>query len=306
MSVLALDVGGTHLRSAWVEESELVDDLCIRVDLSSLCAKAVERAEAQLVDILLSHIRDRLDQRPANAVALGMPGFINSEGVVVSSPNLPGIQNFALHQSLQSAIGLPVIVANDALCAVQGAWLLENPRPRSLAILTLGTGVGGGLVLDGQPVVGDNGTAMEIGHFLAVPNGLVCGCGKRGCLEQYASATALTQLDAALGGRGRSAERLALAARRGEAKAKDLFNQAGAYLGQAVATMVMLIDVRTVRFGGGLSRSWDLLEESFYTSMEENLIPPLRGCIDTAPVPVTAIDRIGLIGAADLVGRGQS
>ncbi len=306
MSILALDVGGTHLRSAWIEESELVDDLCIRVDLSSLCAKAVERAERQLVDILLSHIRDRLDQRPAHAVALGMPGFINSEGVIVSSPNLPGIQNFALHQSLQTAIGLPVIVANDALCAVQGAWLLENPRPRSLAILTLGTGVGGGLVLDGRPVVGDNGTAMEIGHFLAVPNGFVCGCGKRGCLEQYASATALTHLDSEMGGPGRSAERLALAARRGEVKAKDLFNQAGAYLGQAVATLVMLVDVRTVRFGGGMSRSWDLLEEGFYGSMEEHLIPSLRGCIDIASVPATAIDRIGLIGAADLVSRGQS
>ncbi len=163
MSILALDVGGTHLRSAWVEESELVDDLCIRVDLSSLCAKAVERAEVQLVDILLSHIRDRLDQRPANAVALGMPGFINCEGVIVSSPNLPGIQNFALHQSLQTAIGLPVVVANDALCAVQGAWLLENPRPRSLAILTLGTGVGGGLVLDGQPVLGTTAQRWKLG-----------------------------------------------------------------------------------------------------------------------------------------------
>ncbi len=109
-----------------------------------------------------------------------------------------------------------------------------------------------------------------------------------------------------MGGPGRSAERLALAARRGEVKAKDLFHQAGAYLGQAVATLVMLVDVRTVRFGGGMSRAWDLLEDGFYGSMEENLIPPLRGCIDIASVPATAIDRIGLLGAADLVGRGQS
>ena len=300
MRIMALDVGGTHIRSAWVKDGEVYDDLRVRADLSSICGNAGEHAEMQLVETLTGHIRERLSQHPARAVALGMPGFIDIEGMVIASPNLPGVRDFPLRKNLETKLGLAVTVVNDALCAACGAWLLERPRPRSLAILTLGTGVGGGLILDGQPVVGDGGTAMEIGHLLAVPEGYRCGCGKHGCLEQYASASALARLDGTSNGIGRDSEKLAVAARGGEKKAGDLFRGAAAHLGHAVATLVLLVDVRTIRFGGGLSRSWDLMEEEFHKSLDKHLIPPLRGRIDVSPVPEKEIDRIGLIGAADL------
>ncbi|MFQ5849416.1 MAG: ROK family protein [Candidatus Binatia bacterium] len=300
MSVLALDVGGRHISSAWVEDVVVRTLMRTNVDLSNLCQSAGGHAGKILLETLAGHIRQRLDQHPTRAVALAVPGFITAEGMVIASPNLPGIDNLPLRQLLADTLGIRVTVVNDALGAARGAWLLKTPHPRSLAILTIGTGVGGGLILNGQPVVGDGGTAMEIGHLLAVPNGHLCGCGKRGCLEQYASASALARLDGLSGNGGRDAETLASAARSGEAKARDLFRKAGTHIGCAVATLVSLVDVRTVRFAGGLTYSWDLLEEGLHSALAHHLVPALRGCIDVAPVPPTEIDRIALIGAADL------
>ena len=301
-SILALDVGGTHIRSAWVIAGEVRGDERVRADLSGVTTRAGKGAEQALLAALVDHIQERLAESAAEAVAVGMPGFIDGEGVIAASPNLPGITDFPLQRFLAEKLGAPVVVANDALCAARGAWLLEVTRPRSLAILTLGTGVGGGLILEGRPVAGDGGTAMEIGHLAMVAEGQTCGCGRRGCLEQYASAPALSRLDAEGGGEGREAEVLARAAREGERKAKEIFDQAGAYLGRAVATLVLLVDVRTIRIGGGLSRSWDLFAASFQASLDQHLIPPLRGLIDVAPVSAAEIDRIGLSGAADLAG----
>lgn len=252
------------------------------------------------MNLLLEHIRARLRDGPARALALGVAGFIDSKGVVMASPNIPGVLEFPLRERLEVALGVPVMVANDGLCAAQGQWLLERRRPRSLAILTLGTGVGGGLILDGRPVVGDGGTAMEIGHIPVVRGGSPCGCGKAGCLEQYASASALVRRDAALHNTRRDAKTLSQAARNGENTARELFHQAGSYLGAAVANLVLMVDVRTVRIGGGLSRSWDLMEHAFTESLSEYLIPPLRNAVDVAPVPRSKIDHIGMLGAAHL------
>ncbi|MDP3936543.1 MAG: ROK family protein [Deltaproteobacteria bacterium] len=298
--ILALDVGGTHIRSAWVTDSGMRDDERVHADLRGLTTAAGAGAQEALLAALVQHIELRLEEGNAHAVALGMPGFIDRHGVIAASPNLPGISDFPLKRLLGERLTLPVTVANDALCAARGAWLLEDPRPPSLAMLTLGTGVGGGLVLDGRPVIGDGGTAMEIGHIPMVPKGHPCGCGKRGCLEQYASATALTRIDAEAGGPGRDARELAEAANSGEARAREIYQDAGRYLGLGVATLVQLVDVRTVRIGGGLTRSWNLLEPGLRSSLDENLIPPLRGKIDVAPVAPERIDQIALLGAADL------
>ena len=307
MNILALDVGGTHVRSAWVQDNTVHEDVQKRTELSKISKDAGDRANQAVLEELLSHIRERLNQRKADAVAVGAPGFINAEGVIITSPNLPGLKEFPLEALLKKTLGVEVIVANDALCAARGAWIIENPRPNSLAILTLGTGVGGGLIIDGRPIFGDGGTAMEIGHVTVVPDGRLCGCGKRGCLEQYASATALKKMDSeSEGGKGRGAHLLAEDALKGERSALDLFKQAGRRLGQAVAALVQMTDVRTVRIGGGLSRSWDLLADEFAEQMEKDLIPALHGKIDTGPVAPGMIDRVGLIGAADLINIKQN
>jgi glucokinase len=298
--ILALDVGGTNVRSAWIAGGKVRDEAREHAALSAKTRDAGARAGEALLDVLGAHIRKRLAEGAAGAVALGIAGFIDRHGVIAASPNLPGVLDFPLQRRLAETLALPVMVANDALCAARGAWLLEDPRPPSLAIVTLGTGVGGGLVLDGRPVVGDGGTAMEVGHIPMVPGGHPCGCGKRGCLEQYASATALARIDGERGGGGRETDVLARAARGGETQARRIFEEAGGYLGQAVATLVLMVDVRAVRIGGGLSRAFDLLAPALRTSLDENLIPTLRGKIGVAPVAPERIDEIGLVGAADL------
>lgn len=298
--VLALDVGGTHVRSAWVEGRLLSDDQRTHTDLSGVAKRLGTKAAEKVLQLLAEHIRARLGERAAQAVAIGVPGFIDKAGTIIASPNIPGVVRFPLRGRMEQALGLPVMVANDALCAAQGQWMLERPQPASLAILTLGTGVGGGLILDGQPVVGDGGTAMEIGHVTVVPGGAPCGCGKQGCLEQYASASGLTHQDAVLHGTGRDAAALALAARKGDTAAQKLFDHAGRYLGRVLANLVLMADVRTIRIGGGVSRSWDLMEPEFAKSLTESLIPPLRGAVDVSPVPESMIDQIGILGAAHL------
>lgn len=300
MSVLALDVGGTHVRSAWVNDRKVSDDRRVRMDLSGVARSRAAKAAEEVSKLILDHIRARLQQRAANAVALGVPGFIDKSGTVIASPNIPGVIFFPLQERMAQELGLPVVVANDALCAAQGQWVLEDPQPASLAMLTLGTGVGGGLVLDGRPVVGEGGTAMEIGHITVVPGGLPCGCGKKGCLEQYASGSGLERQDAAMHGAGRDAASLAAAAGKGESAACELFERAGVYLGVVVAALVLLVDVRTIRIGGGVSRSWHLMEQAFAGAMNDRLIPPLRGKVDVAPVAPSMIDQIGILGAADL------
>ena len=301
MNILALDVGGTHVRSAWVRNNSVHEEVMDRTELSRISNKAGGSANQAVLEALLTHIRERLAHQSADAVALGVPGFITAEGIIITSPNLPGLKEFPLEALLKKTLGMEVVVANDALCAARGAWFIENPRPKSLAILTLGTGVGGGLIVDGRPLFGDGGTAMEIGHVTVVPDGRLCGCGKRGCLEQYASATALKKMDSeSEGGKSRGAHLLAEDALRGEPSALELYKQAGRRLGQAVAALVMLTDVRTVRIGGGLSRAWELLADDFAEQMEKDLIPALHGKIDTGPVAADMVDRVGLIGAAAL------
>lgn len=295
MSILALDVGGTHLRSAWVDGLDVSAERRTRPDLTRICSTAGPSAKRELLHVLLTHIEQRLAGRRSRTVALAFPGFVTADGVLLASPNLPGIRNLDLRDAFHER-GLEAAVANDGLCAARGAWLLENPRPASLALATLGTGLGGGLILDGRPVFGDGGTAMEIGHLPAVDDGHPCGCGKRGCLEQYVSAQALSRLD----DRGREPEQIAAAARDGDQHAAAIFAGAGFHLGRGLAQLVLLVDVRIIRVGGGLSRSWDLMEDPFHRSLDDHLIPPLRGRIDVAPVPPQMVDRIGLIGAADL------
>jgi glucokinase len=300
VSILALDVGGTYVRSAWVQGSLVTDDQRVHTDLSGIAKRLGTKAAEEVFHLLVEHIRARLGEGAADAVAIGVPGFIDKSGTILASPNIPGVVRFPLRGRMEEALDLRVIVANDALCAAQGQWILERPQPPSLAILTLGTGVGGGLILDGRPVVGDGGTAMEIGHITVVPGGLPCGCGKQGCLEQYASASGLTHQDAVLHGTGRDAAALALAARNGDIAARKLFHHAGSYLGKVLADLALMTDVRTIRIGGGVSRSWDLIEPEFANSLAESLIPPLRGAVDVSPVPESMIDQIGILGAAHL------
>jgi glucokinase len=257
---IGVDVGGTNLRCALVSAEGVVARRESQpTDVSSGCAPFVSR-----LLLVLNRLKSEAeaDGMRVAAVGLGVPGLLSNEGVLRSSVNLLPLQGLNLAQVVSAGIGLPVISLNDANASAVGEQRFGAGRPyRSSLMLTIGTGVGAGLILDGRLWTGVDGVAGEFGHITVEPNGRPCGCGNRGCLEQYASATAIAACAAGLWGGGVSPSAAAVAehALNGEAAAAVIFEEAGSYLGIAAAGVINLLNLEAIILGGGVSRSFELL-----------------------------------------------
>lgn len=299
---IGIDIGGTNLRFALV-----ADDGSILHRERQLTNIQLGRAEFLR---RLSGGIATMQGWAANhgiavqAIGAGVPGLIDMQGNVLSSVNLGPIEGLNLRDALSRASGLPVVVANDANASAWGEKRYGAGRPyATVLMLTLGTGVGSGLILDGKLWTGIDGVAGEFGHVTVEPEGTPCRCGNRGCLEQYASAGALmaaASKELSDGRRGEvdSAEELATAARGGDPFAITLFERAGRYLGIGLAGAVNLLNLEAIVLGGGVAASFDLL------------IAPLRRELNSRAFAVNAArvrivrgqlgDDAGLLGAAAL------
>jgi len=298
---LGVDIGGTNLRVGVVQHNALIHEQRALADFSGLCARhSPEEAWRQIIATTAATLRECLTQFPqAKAVGIGFPGFIDPvHGTVAQSPNLPGLRNVDLAGDLSAAIGLPVVVENDALAAAYGEYVLCDPKPHSLLYAGLGTGVGGGMIYAGRAFTGEHGVAMEIGHLIVVPDGRLCGCGNRGCMEQYASASGVALSYQAATGQRVEVDVIAQAARAGGQAAIDAFAVAGTALAQALAHVVKTVDVGLIVIGGGVSQSWDLMAPAFFAQMDRDMIPVLKDMLNVQCS--TSGDRAGIIGAAAL------
>lgn len=285
---IGVDVGGTNLRLALVDRGGLVlariaeptrGDCGLPSVLSRL-SEAVERLQGEA----------QARGRKVAALGVGLPGLVLADGVVRSSLNLPALEGVNLARELSGAAGLPLFVMNDAnACAVGEQRYGAGRGYNSLLMLTVGTGVGAGLILDGKLWTGADGAAGEFGHVTVEPEGRPCGCGNRGCLEQYASATALSagEIDAAA---------VARRAREGDAEALALFEEAGRYLGIAAAGVVNLLNLEAIVLGGGGSESFDLLEPFIWREIASRsfAIPGARVRLEKGALG----DDAGVLGAA--------
>ena len=233
---------------------------------------------------------------------MGFPGFIDPEnGLLASSPNLPGLCDVDFATPFSARFEIPFLIENDALAAAYGEHVLSGRS--SLVYVGLGTGVGGGLILKGRPYPGESGVAMEIGHLIVEPGGRPCGCGNRGCLEQYASASGVAKSYLEKTGKGIDAKKIAMLAESGDRDAAACFGLAAQSLAAALAHVLKVVDVPHVIVGGGLSQSWHLMKRDFHARLEEDLIPVLRGKIG---VEVSnSGDRAGMLGAALLTARSE-
>ena len=259
---LGVDVGGTNLRCALINPDGVVlgrDSLA--TDIASGRDSFLER----LLGLLIRLKADAEAQgRQVVAAGLGVPGLFSNDGILRSSVNLVPLEGLNLAQFVSAGIGLPAVALNDANASAVGEQRFGAGRPfASFLMVTLGTGVGAGLILDGKLWTGIDGVAGEFGHLTVEPNGRRCGCGNRGCLEQYSSASAIASLATSLGvaaGHGRlGAAQVAALAREGDPKACAIFAQAGAYLGIAAAGVVNLLNLEAIILGGGVAESFDLL-----------------------------------------------
>lgn len=306
--LIGIDVGGTNLRVGVVEcnglaEPRLIDEMRFHADFSNLC-KSHQGAPNQAWQTILNTVSDAIDavraKYPAvSAVGIGFPGFIDPATQRISqSPNLPGLTNVDLSADLSALIKLPVMTENDALAAAYGEYVMHSGKTGSLIYLGLGTGVGGGLILNGKPFQGQHGVAMEVGHITVQPHGRLCGCGNLGCMEQYASASgvAISYFEAT--NQQCSAAEIAARANAGDQAAMAAYKLAGESLAQALAHILKVIDVTEVVIGGGMSAGWPHMQQAFDEQLDHDLIPALRGKVNVCVSNVG--DQAGMLGAAML------
>jgi glucokinase len=298
---IGIDVGGTNIRFGVFEGKRLVEITRLEANIGAVCrALTFETAPAEVIRILSTEIQVlQKKYPPIQAVGIGFPGFIDPKTKQIKqSPNLPHLKDFDLCAQLSQAINLPVALENDANAAAFGEYSLINNASESLIYIGLGTGVGGGLVLDGKLYAGQHGCAMEVGHIIVHPNGRQCGCGNLGCMETYASATGVSATYFELTKQQKSAAQIAALADAGDEHALFAYQNAANALAQALASILKVIDVENVVIGGGMSHAWHLMQKGFDDQLDNDLIPVLR---DKITVEIsTANDTAGILGAAML------
>jgi glucokinase len=308
MNAVGVDVGGTKIAAGLVSpEGELLNEV------SYPTANTRER----LLSTIAEAITEVKRGYEVGGVCLAVPGFILArEDKVLSAANLEAIEGIPLKEELGDRTGLPVTVENDANAAAWGEFRFGAGKAvDDLIFVTLGTGVGGGVISHGVLLRGARGMGGELGHITLQPAGAHCGCGNRGCLEALASGTAMERRarevaderpDSAL--RRLATERAPLGedvldlARKGDEAAIEVLREAGTWLGIGLATFVNIFDPEVIAVGGGVSEAGDLVLESARRELRLRSHSPSRDLVDIKEATLGA--ESGMLGAAALA-RGE-
>jgi glucokinase len=309
---VGVDIGGTKIAAGVVDER---GQILARARRESPATDA-EQIEVTVADL----VRGLAREHSVDAVGIGAAGFVDrARSTVLFAPNLAW-RDEPLKADLERRIDLPVVVENDANAAAWGEFAFgAGADVEDLLLVTVGTGVGGGIVLGGELHRGSTGVAAEIGHVRVVPDGRRCGCGNLGCWEQYASGTALVRNARESAEREPSgAERLLKraggvasaisgpmitdAAREGDRFAISQFEELAKWLGDGIATLVAVLDPAVVAIGGGVAEAGDVLMRPARARFSEQL-----SAREHRPEPSIRTAQLGndagLIGAADLARR---
>lgn len=291
MAKIGIDLGGTRIKVAKVEADVIIDEVSIATPGGG--AQAVLEAVAESVR--------RLDAKPS-AVGFAIPGEVDADGYCYRLPNVPGFERVRIAGVLEPLLHCPVYVENDGNAAAHGEALFGFGRMyKSFAMVTLGTGIGGGLVLDGKMRTGAYGFAAEIGH-IPIDSGdgaWSCGCGQKGCVESYAGTFGiLRRFKEAGGAETTEIANVARAARAGQAAGLAAFEMMAGALARCITTMQNLLDLDAIVFTGGVSQSFDLIEPALRAAVRKAAFaPPL------ADIPLLVSElgaRAGVVGSAHL------
>ena len=277
---IGVDLGGTNLRIAAVDEQGAL------IEKVTLGTK-VRPGRDHLIDDMCDAIQ-RMEEKYRNSapllgIGIGVPGIIDMQtGIVRESPNLPDWVDYPARAAIEERLKTVVILENDANVAALGEkWLGAAKDYSDVAILTLGTGVGGGLVMGGAIWRGANGMAGEFGHMTVEPDGHPCGCGNRGCLEQYASATAVVRMAReAIANNGASAlartahsdpefsaKSIYNLAIQGDEDARRIFRYVGRCLGIVLSAMVNSLNLPIYVIGGGVASAWEAFSPAIFAEL---------------------------------------
>lgn len=310
---IGVDIGGTKVLGGVVDQTGNI--------LTTHREDTPKAGGAELTEVIIGVIQELLAQYPAKSVGISAAGFVSSDRqTMLATPNIAGWNGVNLKVEISREIDLPVVIENDANAAAWGEAVYGAGRGESeLMMVTVGTGIGGGLVNNGALYRGAFGVAAEFGHLRVVPNGLLCGCGKLGCFEQYASGSALHRHlleaiekdpagGAALLARGDGTiagikgHHITDAAREGDPIAVGAFNTTGDWLGAGIASLCVVVDPACVVIGGGVIDAGDLLMVPTRAAIEKYM--PFNGKHPAPKVLVAELGNdAGLVGVADLARR---
>ena len=309
---IGIDTGGTKTSIIVGDEQGRIFESCL---LPTLTGSKTREGIQQLLAALQEIVSDRRFKNKLRGVGLGLPGPVDSQkGVVPFSPHLQSWKGLPIKKMIQRKIRLPVAMANDANAAALGEKFFGQGRGVSHFIyVTVSTGIGSGIVVDGKLLAGTSFVAGEIGHTKIVANGNFCKCGMRGCLEAYASGTAIAQsakkmltagqvrkVKSYSGAEVLSAKVLGRAARRGYAPAVRIYTQAGFYLGVGMANLLNILNPEKIILGGGVFKSapsefWEAMMQSCRTNAWPEAFKAVK------IVPSRLHGRVGDLGALALV-----
>lgn len=309
---IGVDLGGTNLKlGAIAEDGALLEHL----ELAADARKGPEDLVARMCRAI-RELRDRWVGRYVLAgIGVAVAGIMKLPlGLVIAAPNLPGWAGFNVHNRIRQELDAAFTLDNDANAAALGEkWMGVAREMNHLAFLTLGTGIGGGLILNGRIWHGAKGMAAELGHINVWPEGRLCNCGNRGCLEAYASATAVVRCATELVDSGRAgpdlerlvhgeetltADRVHALARQGDESAGLVFREMGAALGIGIASFIHIFDLEAVVLGGGAIEAWDAFQKPMFEEARRRSFVQQS---DPRPILRSGLgSRAGIYGAACL------
>ncbi len=312
--VIGIDIGGTKIAAGLIDRQGHFLARALSYAHTGCSPDEVVEAVAQVADSLLKDAG--VTQSQIEGVGAGCAGHINFDsGVVLANSNLPGWNKYPLRETLKESLGLPVVLDNDANCAAWGEFCFGAGRgSRHMCYVTMSTGFGMGIIINGKLYRGATGTAGEIGHTIVHPDGPLCTCGKRGCIMSYACGMALDRMARECLVRGEDtplknicgdcpphvrAEEIAEAARQGDEVALRLIATAGKYFGIGLSTIVEVLNPDTIVIGGGLAHIGPLLLDPCIQTLNQNIQPVL---VDSAQIVMSTLwNDAGVLGAGALL-----
>ncbi len=305
---IGIDIGGTKISSGVVDSSgNLID--------SSRCSTPLEGGK-ELVSSVIGLVKESNKKHEIKGIGISIAALISSDyGTIVGAPNIANLSKLNFANEIKEEFKLPIIIENDANAAMWAEFKFGSAKGLNpVMFFIIGTGVGGGLVIDGKLFKGANGIGAEFGHMCVVPNGLLCGCGAKGCIEQYASGGALIRYanEALLANPDKSEEVLSFgegklsgtaltkAAKAGNELALAAFSKQADWLGLACASYSSIIDPQAIIIGGGVVDAGELFLAPVRAAMRKYM-PFAESHVPPKIIAAKFGNDAGLIGAADLV-----
>jgi glucokinase len=264
---IGVDLGGTNLRAAAIShQGAMLEKISGSTPIDA-------GPEAVIADICqaVESLRQRQGRDNLTGIGAGVPGAILAEqGVIAAWPNMPSFNGYPVRTAIETRIGAKLFLENDANAAALGEhWMGAGRDVDNLVLLTLGTGIGGGIIIGGRVLHGHLGMAGELGHITISPNGNPCGCGNRGCVEKHASATAIAAMARLLGlGHDLTSEDVYRLAVQGNERARVIFRSMGEALGIALAALVNIFNFPLYLLSGGPLPAWDFFAPAMLAEVE--------------------------------------